>query len=194
MNARAQAVVMGASAGAVEVLLTLLPKLPENYPLPIVVVVHLPPDKPSVLAELFQARCHVVIREAEDKEPLMAGHVYFAPPNYHLLVEEKHYLSLSNEEPEHYSRPSINVLFESAADAYRDGLIGILLTGANDDGAQGLKAIEAAGGRAVVQRPDMATNPTMPQAGLDACVAAQALSLVEITELLQKVAYAHDEA
>ena len=194
MNARAQAVVMGASAGAVEVLLTLLPKLPENYPLPIVVVVHLPPDKPSVLAELFQARCNVVIREAEDKEPLMAGHVYFAPPNYHLLVEEKHYLSLSNEEPEHYSRPSINVLFESAADAYRDGLIGILLTGANDDGAQGLKAIEAAGGRAVVQRPDMATNPTMPQAGLDACVAAQALSLVEITELLQKVAYAHDEA
>ncbi len=190
MSSALEAVVMGASAGAVDALLQLLPALPAAYPLPIVIVVHLPPDKQSVLAELFQAKCSVTVREVEDKEPLEGGTVYIAPPNYHVLVEQNRTLSLSNEEAVHYSRPSIDVLFESAADAYGAGMLGILLTGANDDGASGLKVIALAGGTVAVQRPDTAAHPTMPQAGLKKCPNALALSLSELAAMLQKVAYA----
>ena len=190
MSSALEAVVMGASAGAVDALLQLLPALPAAYPLPIVIVVHLPPDKQSVLAELFHTKCSVTVREVEDKEPLEGGTVYIAPPNYHVLVEQNRTLSLSNEEAVHYSRPSIDVLFESAADAYGAGLVGILLTGANDDGASGLKIIALAGGTVAVQRPDTAAHPTMPQAGLKKCPNALVLSLSELAAMLQKVAYA----
>ena len=113
------AVVIGASAGAVEALSVILPALPAGYPVPVAVVVHLPPDRPSIMAELFAARCRVAVREAEDKEPLVPGTVYFAPPDYHLLVEAAGHLSLSSEEPVRFSRPSIDVLFESAASTSR---------------------------------------------------------------------------
>lgn len=181
---RAEAVVIGASAGAVEALSALLPGLPETFPLPVMVVVHLPPDRPSGLAELFRVRCRVAVREAEDKEPLAPGTVYFAPPDYHLLVEPDRRLSLSSEEPVQYSRPSIDVLFESAADVYGPGLIGVVLSGANSDGAKGLAAIQAAGGRALVQRPDLAQVATMPRAALDACPGARPASPEEIVDLL----------
>jgi two-component system chemotaxis response regulator CheB len=121
-----QAVVIGASAGALEALTAILPSLPEHFPLPLMVVVHMPPDKPSVLADLFQAKCRIQVREAEDKEPLSGGTAYFAPPDYHLLVEADRCLSLSNDEPVLHSRPSIDVLFESAADAYGPALIGMM--------------------------------------------------------------------
>ena len=132
-----EAVVIGASAGALEALSSLLPALPSDYRLPILIVVHLPPDKTSLLAELLRARCAIRVREAEDKEPIEPGVVYFAPPDYHLLVEQDRRLSLSDDEPVLFSRPSIDVLFESAADAYGGGLIGVVLTGANSDGANG---------------------------------------------------------
>ena len=119
-----QAVVIGASAGALEVLSSLLPGLPADYRLPILIVVHLPPDKTSLIAELLRARCAIRVREAEDKEPLEPGVAYFAPPDYHLLVEQDKRLSLSDDEPVLFSRPSIDVLFESAADAYGGGLSG----------------------------------------------------------------------
>jgi two-component system chemotaxis response regulator CheB len=125
-----EAVVIGASAGALEVLSNLLPALPSDYRLPILIVVHLPPDNTSLFAELIRARCAIRVREAEDKEPIEPGVVYFAPPDYHLLVEEDKRLSLSDDEPVLFSRPSIDVLFESAADAYAGGLIGVVLTGA----------------------------------------------------------------
>ena len=132
----AEAVVIGASAGALEALSVILPSLQKGFRLPVMVVVHVPPDKRSVLVELFQAKCRLPVREAEDKEPISGGTIYFAPADYHLLVELDKSLSLSSDEPVLFSRPSIDVLFESAADAYGSALIAIVLTGANQDGAK----------------------------------------------------------
>src|ERR1700753_543210 len=132
---QAEAIVIGASAGTLEALAAILPELPDRFDLPIIVVVHVPPDRRSVLAELFQAKCKIPVREADDKEPINAGTIYFAPPNYHLLTERDKSLALSDDEPVLYSRPSIDVLFESAAETYRARLIGVVLTGANQDGA-----------------------------------------------------------
>lgn len=182
-----EAVVIGASAGALEALSSILPALPANFRLPIIVVVHIPPDKRSVLAELFRVRCKLAVVEAEDKEPLIGGTVYFAPPDYHLLVEADRTLALSSEEPVLFSRPSIDVLFESAAEAYSTGLIGIVLSGANQDGAAGLKAIADAGGIAIVQDPGEAFQGAMPQAAIGAVASARVLSLYYITAFLQKV-------
>jgi two-component system chemotaxis response regulator CheB len=181
-----EAVVIGASAGAVEALSVLLPSLPAEYPLPVLIVVHLPPDKQSIMAELFRAKCRMDAREAQDKEPIQGGVIYFAPPDYHLLVETNRSLSLSNEEPVHYSRPSIDVLFETAVDAYGAGLLGIILTGANEDGARGLRAIHQAGGTALVQQPDQAYAAAMPAAALTACPSARALTLEEIATHLKR--------
>jgi two-component system chemotaxis response regulator CheB len=185
---RTEAVVVGASAGAFDALSVVLPALPPDYPLPVLVVVHLPPDKKSILAELFRARCRVDVREAEDKEPIRAGVAYFAPPDYHILVERDRRLSLSSDEPVNYSRPSIDVLFESAADVYGAGLLGVVLTGASSDGAAGLRAVREAGGTALVQRPDRAAASAMPRAALAACPESRALTLEEIAAYLLEVA------
>ncbi|WP_406698003.1 chemotaxis protein CheB [Singulisphaera sp. Ch08] len=184
---RIEAVVIGASAGAVDALSVILPALPRDYPLPLMVVVHLPADKKSIMVDLFRAKCRLDVREADDKEPIRGATAYFAPPDYHLLVEPDRRLSLSSEEPVHYCRPSIDVLFETAVDAYGAGLLGIILTGANDDGARGLRAVHAAGGTALVQRPDLAYASIMPQAALDACPEARSVSLEEIATYLQEV-------
>ena len=181
----AQAVVIGASAGALEALSVILPALPAAFALPIFVVVHVPPDKDSLLAELFQAKCRIKACEAEDKEPVNGGTAYFAPADYHLLVEPDKTLSLSNDEPVLYSRPSVDVLFESAADAYGPGLIGIVLTGANHDGARGLGAIVQAGGSAIVQSPQGAYAAAKPEAAIAECPTARVMSLQEISLYLQ---------
>jgi two-component system chemotaxis response regulator CheB len=182
-----EAIVIGASAGALDVLSNLLPALPSDYRLPILVVVHLPPDKSSVFVDLMRARCAIRVREAEDKEPIEPGVVYFAPPDYHLLVEQDKRLSLSDDEPVLFSRPSIDVLFESAADAYGGGLIGVVLTGANSDGANGLKAVVEAGGVAVVQSPGSAYAAAMPEAAIAACPEARVLPVNEIAAYLREV-------
>jgi len=179
------AIVIGASAGALEALSVILPALPAAFDLPILVVVHVPPDKKSILAELFDAKCKVKVREAEDKEPIAGGTVYFATADYHLLVEADKTLSLSNDDPVLYSRPSIDVLFETAADAYGPGLIAIVLTGANHDGADGLAAVVRAGGAAIVQTPEGAYAAAMPQAAIAAAPGARVLSLNEISLYLQ---------
>ncbi len=179
------AVVIGASAGAIEALGVILPALPADFPWPILIVVHVPSHCQSLLAELFKNRCQLLVKEAEDKETICPGTIYFAPSDYHLLVEPDFTLSLSSDEPVLYSRPAIDVLFQSAADAYGDGLIGIILTGANSDGAQGLRAVHAAGGNALVQDPATAQAATMPRAALAACPAARAATLDEIVTLLQ---------
>ncbi|NYT82924.1 chemotaxis protein CheB [Alcaligenaceae bacterium] len=180
------AVVIGASAGAIQALSEILPALPADFPLPILVVVHVPADRNSMLASLFESKCRMAVREAEDKEPALGGVIYFAPAGYHLLVEAEGTLSLSNDEEVMYSRPSIDVLFESAADAYGSAVIGIILTGANSDGAKGLKAIEAAGGAVLVQDPATACASAMPLAALSACVSARACSLKQIVNFLVK--------
>lgn len=185
---RTDAVVVGASAGALDALSFLLPTLPDDYPLPILVVVHLPPDKKSVMADLLRSKCRVDVREAEEKEPIEGGTVYLAPPDYHLLVESDRRLALSSEEQVNFARPAIDVLFETAADAYGAGLVGIVLTGANGDGAHGLRAIMDAGGIGLVERPDAAYASAMPQAALDSCPNARALSLEEIAAYLIEIA------
>jgi two-component system chemotaxis response regulator CheB len=182
-----EAVVIGASAGALEALSVILPALPAQFALPMMIVVHVPPDRHSILAELFQPKCRVPVREADDKEPIIPGTVYFAPPDYHLLVERDRSLSLSNDEPVLYSRPSIDVLFESAADAYGRGLIAIVLSGANQDGAAGLRAVVDAGGIAIVQSPHDALAAAMPEAAMAMSPTAQVLPLEDIAAYLQKV-------
>lgn len=182
-----EAVVIGASAGALDALSAILPALSAQFRLPLMIVVHLPSDKRSVLAELFQATCRIAVREAEDKEPIKGGTAYFAPSDHHLLVEADRHLSLSGDEPVLYSRPSIDVLFESAADVYGPALIAIVLSGANQDGAAGLKAVFECGGVAIVQRPEEAFASMMPEAAKASCPGAQVLSLNEIAAYLQKV-------
>lgn len=179
-----QAIVIGASVGALDALSRILPTFPENYPYAVLVVVHIPSDKNSLMASLFSSRCRMKVKEAEDKELIQASTIYFAPPDYHLLVETDFHLSLSNEEPVLYSRPSIDVLFESAADAYGDSLVGVILTGANQDGANGLKAVCAAGGKAFVQSPETAEGVAMPEAALRACPTALAMPLDQIASAL----------
>jgi two-component system, chemotaxis family, protein-glutamate methylesterase/glutaminase len=186
-GSQAEAVVIGASAGALEALSVILPALPAGFGLPLIVVVHVPPRKRSMLAELFQAKCRIPVREAEDKEPISRGTVYFAPSDYHLLIEAEKSLSLSSDEPVLFSRPSIDVLFESAADAYGSAVIAIILTGANQDGAKGLKAVAEAGGVALVQSPDGAFASAMPEAAIQMCPAARVMSLDAIAAYLQEV-------
>lgn len=182
-----EAVVIGASAGAVEALSYVLPPLPADFPIPIVVVVHVPPDAKSILAEIFEPKCRMSVKEAEHSEPLTPGTVYFAPPDYHLLVEQSYHLSLSADEPVLFSRPSIDVLFDSAADAYGERLIGIVLTGANEDGAAGLRSICEAGGTAIVQDPEFAMASAMPTAALAACPGASVLVPELISEYLDQI-------
>lgn len=187
MTSPADAVVIGASAGALEALSAILPKLPATFTLPVMVVVHIPPDRSSVLADLFRAKCTIPVQEAEDKEPIVPGTIYFAPPDYHLLVESNRCLALSSDEPELFSRPSIDVLFETAADAYGAGLIAIILTGANHDGAKGLRAVIDAGGTALIQDPEGAFASAMPEAAIRLCPESRVSSLEQIATYLQEV-------
>lgn len=186
MTDKAGAVVIGASAGAVQALSRILPRLPASYPLPVLVVVHVPAD-PSGLSALFRAKCEIAVREPEDKEPIEPGTVYFAPPGYHMLVEADRSIALSMDEPVLFSRPSINILFESAADSYGDDLVGVVLTGANEDGAEGAVAIAAAGGKMLVEDPEQAFAAAMPGAALTRCPTAQSLSLDTIADYLMRL-------
>ncbi|HEV2516618.1 MAG TPA: chemotaxis protein CheB [Devosia sp.] len=187
MGAEHKAIVIGASAGAVEALTALLPSLRPGFRLPVIVVVHLPADRRSAMAELFRAKCTLEVREAEDKDPIAAGTIYFAPPDYHLLVEADRTLSLSCDAPVLFSRPSIDVLFESAADAYGPQLVGVVLTGANADGARGLKAIIDEGGIGIVQTPSSAFASAMPEAALQASPTAKPLTLQAIAAYLEDI-------
>jgi two-component system chemotaxis response regulator CheB len=183
-----RAVAIGASAGAVQALLHILPSLPASFPVPLLIVVHVPPDRDNALVALFQPRCPLNVKEAEDKEAIVGGTVYFAPSDYHLLVEGDHSLSLSWDEPVNHSRPAIDILLESASDAYGPALAAIILTGANQDGAAGLAAVARAGGVAIVQEPASAQVATMPEAALAACPSAIPMTLDDITSYLLTLA------
>ncbi|MES2889126.1 MAG: chemotaxis protein CheB [Pseudomonadota bacterium] len=181
---RIEAVVVGASAGGVEALSVLLPALVSEGRLAVFVVLHLPRDRRSLLSHIFRRECTVPVQEAEDKQPVVPGTVYFAPPDYHLLIDTGPSLALSVDDPVNYSRPSIDVLFESAADVYRERLMAIVLTGANQDGALGLAAVQAAGGVTVVQDPATAQSASMPRAALERVAADFVLNLEQIAALL----------
>ncbi|KAF1049470.1 chemotaxis protein CheB [Xylophilus sp.] len=177
-------IAIGASAGGVDALLQLLGGLPEGFGLPIVAVLHLPPQGDSVLADVFAARTPLRAHEAADKERLAPGTIYFGPPGYHLLIEADASVSLSCEAEVHYSRPSIDVLFDSGAAAYGPRLAAILLTGANEDGAEGLAAVHAAGGLTVVQDPAEAQIAVMPEAAIARQAPDHILRLADIHQLI----------
>ncbi len=133
---------------------------------------------------MLDAKCRLKVKEAEEKEALAAGHVYVAPANYHLLVEKDRTLALSTEDKVNYSRPSIDVLFESAAEVFGRELAGVVLTGGNSDGTRGLRRIKSRGGLALVQDPASAEAPTMPQAAIDNCNVDHILSLADLARAL----------
>ncbi|WP_322092203.1 chemotaxis protein CheB [Paraburkholderia bannensis] len=163
------AVVIGASAGGVDVLGQILPMLPAHFGAAVLIVLHLPPASPSFLASALSSRCALPVAEPDAGEPIVGGRVYVAPPDYHMLVETagtQACIALSIGGPVRYSRPSIDVLMESAADVYGARLLGVLLSGANDDGARGLAAIRAAGGTTWAQTPATAAAPQMPEAAI----------------------------
>jgi two-component system chemotaxis response regulator CheB len=182
-----EGVVIGASAGGVQALAQLLPAFAQGTKAAIFVVLHLPRDRPSLLADVFSPKSALRVREAQDKEPVAPGTVYFAPSNYHLLVDDGPQLALSTDDLVHHSRPSIDVLFESAADVYREHLLGVLLTGANEDGAQGLAAVQDAGGITVVQEPETAQASTMVLSAMQLRAPDHVLPLSRIAELFQTV-------
>ncbi|KPC25578.1 Protein-glutamate methylesterase [Pseudomonas syringae pv. cilantro] len=178
------AIVVGASAGGVEALLKIFSALRPGFSLPVLTVLHLPDDRRSQLAHVFQNRLQIPVKEADDKEDIVPGTLYFAPSSYHLSVESDRSLSLSQEDRVFYSRPSIDILFDSAADAYGSRLAGVLLTGANNDGARGLLQIRKNGGFTVIQDPSQAQASTMPEAALALHSPDYLLSLTDIGRLL----------
>ena len=180
-------VVIGTSWGGLNALSVVISGLPATFALPIVVVQHRSADAPGLLSELLQSRSRLAVVEVDDKHPFTAGCVYIAPPNYHLLVE-RGFFSLSTDAPVRYSRPSIDVMFASAADEYGGRTVGIVLTGANEDGALGLKRITDRGGYAIVQDPETAESSIMPRAALRLVPKARVVPLERIADHLVTIA------
>jgi two-component system chemotaxis response regulator CheB len=182
-----EAIVLGGSTGSIDALSQILPALPPDYPLPIAVAVHVPPREPSVLAAVLRGMVAVSVREADDKDPFGPG-IHIAPPDYHLLVESKRSFALSADGAVHFSRPSIDVLFETAADAFGPAVAGVLLSGASEDGARGLLCIRRAGGATIVQSPESASARTMPEAAIRLEAAERVLAPADIGRFLASLA------
>jgi two-component system chemotaxis response regulator CheB len=181
------AIVIGASAGGLDALGIFLPMLDERLPVPVLIVQHISASSDSFIITYFDRLCKLRVKEAEEKEILKAGHVYFAPPDYHLLVESDKSISLSNEEKVNYSRPSIDVLFETASWAFGNKLIGIILTGANWDGASGCELIRKSGGMVIVQDPKTASIARMPESVIERFKPDYVLPLQEIGPLINSI-------
>ncbi|MDF3022229.1 MAG: CheB methylesterase [Steroidobacteraceae bacterium] len=185
MTRRFDLVVIGGSAGAIEVLGKVLAGLTDRFSPAVAIVIHLPPEGPNVLHEVFATPGSPPMKPAEDKEPINPGTIYFAPPDYHLLVESGRTFALSQDDRLHFSRPAVDVLFESAAEAYGDRLMGVILSGANSDGAQGLRAVADAGGMAVVQALESAEMIAMPAAALEAVPDSIEVNVSALADLLR---------
>lgn len=184
-----QAIVIGTSYGGLEALKLILPSLNEKFPLPIIIVLHIGDHNNDTFINYLNSICALEVKEAEGNEPISPGVIYFAPPNYHLQVESNFTFSLSTAAKVNYSRPSIDVLFESAAWVYTKGLIGVILTGANSDGANGLKTIKDLGGTTIVQNPCSAISSAMPRAALKLCKPEIRLKLEDVPAQLISLAY-----
>jgi two-component system, chemotaxis family, protein-glutamate methylesterase/glutaminase len=185
-------IVIGGSAGAIEVLREALRGLTATLRPAIAIVIHLPPEGPNVLHEVLSHAGSPPMKVAEDKEPIVPGTIYFAPPDYHLLVEAGRTFALSQDDRVHYSRPAVDVLFESAAEAYGEKLLAIVLSGANADGAAGLRAVADAGGVAVVQSIESADVIAMPASALQAVPGSLELNVTGIAEMLQSYGERND--
>ena len=183
-------VAIGSSLGGLDAVSTILAALPEGFPLPIVIAQHrgAVPTAGGTLHAIWQRHTALVVCDAEDKSPILPGHVYVAPPDYHLMIEGRDVFALSTEGPVLWARPSIDVLFQTVAEAYGDKAIGVILTGASADGSQGIRAIRARGGCALVQDPSGAACDVMPRAALAATVVNHVLGLGDLGRMLGALA------
>lgn len=163
---RYEAIVMGVSAGGMEALRSILPLLPAVFTPAVIIVQHMHPFSDDFLTHYLNGRCKLMVKQADEKEKIISGIIYIAPPNYHLMIEEDRTFSLSIDKPVNYARPSIDVLFETAADVYRTKVAGVILTGANADGAHGIKRIEESGGLTIIQDPKTAEFDAMPKTAI----------------------------
>jgi len=179
-----KAIIIGVSAGGLEALKRILPKLPKNYPAPIIVVQHRHPFSDDALEKAIDDQSQINVRQINDKTAIEPGFAYFAPPNYHVMIEDDMTFSLTLDPPVNFSRPSIDVVFESASDVFGKHLIGIVLTGANRDGSHGLSTIKKRGGMAIVQDPESAAVDAMPLAAIEATQVDFILNLDLIAEML----------
>lgn len=183
-------VAVGTSWGGLSAMTKLLGGLPQDFPIPIVIVQHRGKDSNDLLSQLLQDSTELTVCEIEDKDALSPGRVHVAPANYHVMIEPG-YASLTIEEPVRYSRPSIDVMFDSAAATYGPTAIGVVLTGANEDGAKGLAHIVERGGRALVQDPETAEIPVMPKAAIKAVPSAEVLPLDRLAPRLVELSREH---
>jgi len=182
-------VVIGSSAGGLNVLSEILSRLKKDFPVPIVIVQHLHPSSDDYFVKHLERITSLSVSEAEEKESLKPGHVYIAPPNYHLYIEEDETFSLSADEKVNYSRPSIDVLFESAAELYKEKTVGVILTGANSDGTKGAKLIKEYGGIVIVQNPNSAFSSVMPKSVITNCQTDYILEPEAIVEILNQLSH-----
>lgn len=155
--------IIGGSAGSIEVILKVLPDIKKNISFPIVIVLHRKSSTDSSLSDLFATRTEIPVKEIDDKDKIQPAHIYIAPADYHLLFEKNNSFSLDFSEKVNYSRPSIDVTFESASDVYGKNVVCLLLSGANSDGVEGLRTVKENGGQLAVQDPESAESPFMPQ-------------------------------
>ena len=182
-----QLIIIGGSSGSLDALLTILPMLKQDFCIPLVIVLHRNLHADNSLADLLASRTTLKVKEADEKDMMERGWLYIAPPDYHLLIEDDGSLSLDCSEKIHYSRPSIDVSFISAAAAYKNRLIGILLSGANADGATGLKTIYQCGGKTIVQNPRDAIVGYMPEQAIDICDRHLILNAADIAAMLNNM-------
>ncbi|MDZ4713644.1 MAG: chemotaxis protein CheB [bacterium] len=182
-----EAIVIGVSSGGMNALKYLFSTLPADYRIPIIIVQHVSARSDNDWIKLLNAKSNLSIKEADEKEKIVSGKVYIAPANYHLMIENDKTFSLTIDEYVNFARPSIDVLFESAAEAYKKKLIGIVLTGSNNDGTKGIKRIKECGGLAIIQDPKTAESPNMPASAIAAVQPDYILSLEKIVQLLIKI-------
>jgi len=183
-----KAVVMGVSTGGVKALKYIFENLPADFPLPILVVSHILPEADNGLATLLDSVSALNVKEADEGEPLCSGTVYLAPPNYHLLVDSANSLELSVDPPVNFARPSVDVLFESASLVFGSSLVAVIMTGAGNDGSQGVMAVKGAGGVVIVQNPEDAEMDGMPKSALNAVEPDFILCLIDVPRILQELA------
>lgn len=184
---KCSALIIGGSAGSLDVLLEIFPDLSSSINFPIILVTHRKAGNDSLLSDLLRNRTSLTVNEAEEKEMILPGNVYIAPADYHLLIEENHTISLDYSEKVNYSRPSIDVTFQSAAEVFKDGLVCILLSGSNADGVAGLKTVNNFEGLVVIQNPNTAVMPYMPQQAVNEVKPAVVLNAYEMAEFINKL-------
>jgi two-component system chemotaxis response regulator CheB len=187
MRSDIKMVIIGGSAGSLQVILKILDYIKPGFTIPVLLVLHRNPSFPSPLEELIKQKTVLKVREIEEKDPIEPGYVYICPPDYHVLIEKEKTFSLDDSEKVNYSRPSIDVVFKSASDAYGENLVCMLLSGANADGADGLRHTKKNGGLTIIQDPEEAEVPYMPQEALKMLKADYVLNSHQITGFLNSL-------